>query len=180
MATFDPLAGLPIEIDGYELEDLRFDTGSFERRTTIVRIHGGGEEGLGEDVTYEADDHGVHQDAGPVHDLTGPSTVGELCDLIGGLDLFPAEPSRDVSRLYRRWAFESAALDLALRQAGRALHEVLEREPQPITFVASMRLAPLDPEATSSIEPVRRKLERYPGLRLKLDPANDWTDDLIA
>ncbi|HKG36801.1 MAG TPA: hypothetical protein VKA89_10235 [Solirubrobacterales bacterium] len=180
MATFDPLAELPIEIDGYELEGLSHDAGSFERRTTVIRMRGGGEEGLGEDVTYEPEAHGILQEAGPVHDLTGPATLGELCELVGSLDLFPEEPSREVSRLYRRWAFESAALDLALRQAGRALHEVVEREPRPITFVASMRLAPLQEGARSSIEPVRRRLDRYPDLHLKLDPANDWTDELIA
>jgi hypothetical protein len=180
VATFDALADLPIEIDGYDLEDRRFDAGSFERRTTLIRMRGGGEEGLGEDVVYEADDHGAHQDAGPVHDLTSPGSLGELCELVGSVDLFPAPPAREVSRLYRRWAFESAALDLALRQAGRTLHEALGREPRPVRFVASMRLAPMEEGARSSIEPVRRKLDRYPGLRLKLDPANDWTDELIA
>ena len=180
MATFDALADLPIEIDDYELEGLEHDAGNFDRLTTVIHVRGAGEEGLGEDVTYDGVDHIALQDAGPVHDLSAPSTIGGLCELVGTLDLFPAEPSRDVSRLYRRWAFESAALDLALRQAGRPLHEVLGREPRPVRFVASMRLAPLDPEAVSSIEPVRRKLDRYPDLRLKLDPANDWTDELIA
>jgi hypothetical protein len=180
VATFDPLAELPIEIDGYELEGLVHQAGGFERLTTVIRMRGGGEEGLGEDVTYEGVDHIALQDAGPVHDLTSPSTVGELCELIGSLDLFPQEPNRDVSRLFRRWGFESAALDLALRQAGRPLHEVVAREPRPVRFVASMRLAPLEEGARSSIEPARRKLDRYPELRLKLDPANDWTDGLIA
>ena len=32
---------------------------------------------------------------------------------------------------YRRWAFESAALDLALRQAGRSLGDAVGREPDP-------------------------------------------------
>ncbi|MGZ5341071.1 MAG: hypothetical protein ACXWED_06655, partial [Solirubrobacterales bacterium] len=32
----------------------------------------------------------------------------------------------------------------------------------------------------STIEPVRRRLEAYPDLRFKLDPTNDWTDELIA
>jgi hypothetical protein len=180
VATFDALADLPIRIEGYELAGLEHDAGSFVRRSTEVRIRGGGEEGVGEDVTYEADDHAVLQEAGPRHDLTSPATLGELCELAGTLDLFPAPPAREVSRLYRRWAFESAALDLALRQAGRPLHEVLGREPRPIRFVASMRLAPLEDGARSSFEPARRKLERYPTLRLKLDPANDWSDELIA
>ncbi len=42
-----------------------------------------------------------------------------------------------------------------------------------------MRLAG-GPEEPSSIETLRRKLDPYPGLRFKLDPTNDWTDELIA
>jgi hypothetical protein len=180
VATFDRIAELPIEIDSYELEGLEFQAGEFERLTTIVRIQGRGEEGAGEDVVYDAVDHVALQSAGPVHDLTGPSTMGELCELVGGLDLFTEEPVRDVSRRYRRWAFESAALDLALRQAGKSLHEVLDREVRPVTFVCSMRLAPIDGDEPSSIEPLKLKLKHHPDLRFKLDPTNDWTDELIA
>jgi hypothetical protein len=98
---------------------------------------------------------------------------------MGELDTFPAEPQRDVSRLYRRWAFESAALDLALRQAGKGLAEAVGREPRSVEFVCSMRLGGADGEP-SSIAPLRAKLDRYPDLRFKLDPTNDWTDELIA
>jgi L-alanine-DL-glutamate epimerase-like enolase superfamily enzyme len=99
--------------------------------------------------------------------------------MLGGLDTFPVEPQREVSRLYRRWAFESAALDLALRQAGKGLGEVLGREPRPVNFVASMRLSPGEGKP-STIDTLRAKLDRYPTLRFKLDPTNDWTDELIA
>ena len=88
---------------------------------------GGGVEGIGEDVVYDAVDHVALQEAGPVHDLAGRYALGEFCELIDSLDLFPVAPQRDVSRLYRRWTFHSAALDLALRQAGKPLHEVLGR-----------------------------------------------------
>jgi hypothetical protein len=43
-----------------------------------------------------------------------------------------------------------------------------------------MRLAPLGGEEPSSIEPLRKRLDLYPTLRFKLDPTNDWTDELIA
>ena len=177
MATFDGLADLPIEIERYELEKLEQDVSSdFTRVSTLIRMHGGGEEGLGEDVVYDALDHFAQQDAGPVLDLTGPRTLGELCELTGSLDLFPtAEPVRgDVSRLYRRWAFESAALDLALRQSGESLAGRLGVEPMPLTFVVSLRLG--DPP---TIEPVARRLASYPTLRFKLDPVSAWTDELI-
>jgi hypothetical protein len=176
--TFDALANLPLEIEGYELQPLELHLPSFERLCTVIHLWGASEDGLGEDVTYDAVDHIALQDAGPTLDLTGYATLGEFCELMGDLDTFPAEPQRDVSRLYRRWAFESAALDLALRQAGKGLAEVVGREPRPVNFVASMRLGSED--SASSIEALRRKLDPYPDLRFKLDPTNDWTDELIA
>ena len=60
------------------------------------------------------------QEAGPVQPLAGSYTLGEFCELIDSLDLFPVAPQRDVSRLYRRWTFHSAALDLALAPGGQA------------------------------------------------------------
>ncbi len=180
MSTFDALAELPLDIDGYELEGLELHLPGFERLTTVIRMHGGGEEGLGEDVTYDALDHIALQDAGAVLDLTGHATLGAFCDFMAEVDTFPAEPQRDVSRRYRRWAFESAALDLALRQSGTGVAAALGREPHPVEFVCSMRLSPPNSGEPSSIEPLRRKLDRYPTLRFKLDPTNDWTDELIA
>jgi L-alanine-DL-glutamate epimerase-like enolase superfamily enzyme len=175
VATFDRIAELPIAIDGYSLEGLERDVSSdFTRLSTVIRMSGGGVEGLGEDVTYDALDHVALQDAGPVHDLTGAATMGELCSIVEGLNLFPAEPVREVSRLYRIWAFESAALDLALRQAGVSLAARLGREARPVTFVVSLRLG-----EPPSIEPVRRRLESYPTLRFKLDPTSSWSDELI-
>ncbi len=175
MATYDQLADIAIEIEGYELEGLEREVSSeFTRLSTLIRICGGGEEGVGEDVTYDALDHIALQDAGALHDLTGPATLGELCELVEGLDLFPADPVRDVSRLYRTWAFESAALDLALRQAGTSLADHLGRDPRPVTFVVSLRLG--DPP---TMDPVRRRLESYPSLRFKLDPVSGWDDALI-
>jgi hypothetical protein len=165
-----------VEIEEYELEPLEFEVSSeFTRHSTVIHLRGGGEEGVGEDVTYDALDHVALQDAGPVQPLSGSRTLAEFAELVGGLDLFPAEPVREVSRLYRRWAFESAALDLALRQAGRSLADALAREPRPVTFVVSLRLG-----EPATIEPVRRRLEKYPGVRFKLDPTSSWTDDLIA
>ncbi len=182
MATFDALAALPIEIEGYELEDRDRTYGEFTRPSTVVHLRGGGEEGVGEDVVYDELDHIAHRDAGAIHDLTGPATLGELCELIGSLDLFEGSPPvRDFSRLYRRWAFESAALDMALRQGGIPLHEALGRDPKPLTFVCSTRLSSFGEDAgPSSTEAVRKRLAKYPGTRFKLDPENDWSDELIA
>ena len=138
----------------------------FTRLSTVIRLRGGGEEGVGEDVTYDALDHVALQDAGPgARRSPGRYTLGELLRALGGLDLFPAEPVREVSRLYRRWAFESAALDLALRQAGRSLADALGREPRPVTFVVSLRLG-----EPPTIEPVAQAARALPDAALQARP----------
>ena len=180
MGTYETIAEMPLGVESYELEGLQHDTGDFERLTTVIRLRGGGEEGIGEDVVYDALDHVALQDAGPGLELAGKHTISSFSGLLDGLDLFPIPPEREVSQNYRRWAFESAALDLALRQGETTLHEALGREPRPVNFVVSMRLASMESEEASSIEPLRKRLELYPDLRFKLDPTNDWTDELIA
>ena len=180
MSTFDALAGLPLEIETYDLETLRFaPSPEFERLTTVVQVAHGHLTGQGEDITYEALDAIALADAGTPLDLTGPRTVGEFCELMGETDLFPVPPEREVSRLYRRWAFESAALSLALKQAGTDLATALGRELKPLTFVASMGLGGGPGGKTSDVGLLRAKLERYPDLKFKLDPALDWDQDLI-
>ena len=82
--------------------------------------------------------------------------------------LFAREPARPASRDYRRWAFESAALDLALRQAGLSLGEALGLPYRPVRFVVSTRLD------------IRPWLALYPGLQFKLDPTPDWDEELIS
>jgi L-alanine-DL-glutamate epimerase-like enolase superfamily enzyme len=181
MPLFDSLAELPMEVEGYELEDRDRTYGEFTRPSTIIHLKGGGEEGIGEDVVYDVLDHVAHRDAGPVLDFSPASTLGAFCDLAGQLDLFPgAPPERESSRHYRRWAYESAALDLALRQAGKPLHEAVGREPQPLNFVCSTRLSTFgDDESRSSTEALRKRLAKYPTLRFKVDPENDWDEELI-
>jgi len=182
VSDWQRLRDLPIQVERFELEanDVEYST-EFTRGSTIVHLTGGGHEGIGEDVAYEVLDHIANRDLGPRFDLTGPRTLGGLCDLLGELDLHEgAPPEREVSRHYRRWAYESAALDLALRQNGVALHEALGRQPKPLRFVCSTRLSGFDDDSTSSTEAISKRLERYPGLEFKLDPENDWDADLIA
>ncbi|HEU4803052.1 MAG TPA: hypothetical protein VFS73_07740 [Solirubrobacterales bacterium] len=178
---WERIESLPLRIEGYELTGHDRDYGSFTRPSTLIHLRGDGEEGIGEDVVYDVLDHIAHRDAGPVHDLTAVRTLGELCERVGELDLFPtAAPAMEASRHYRRWAFESAALDLALRQGGIPFHEAIGREPRPLEFVCSTRLTTFDGEAGSSTEAISKRLAKYPGLAFKLDPENDWTAELIA
>jgi hypothetical protein len=175
VTTFDLLANLALEVEDYRLEgrSARVSSG-FERLSTLVHLSGAGQSGVGEDVVYQAEDHIAFQRAGAVHDLAGSFTLGEFCATIDELDLFPVAPQTEVSRLYRRWTFHSAALDLALRQAGRALHEALGATPAPLTYVVSIRLG-----EPPTLEPLRARLDRYPTTRFKLDATTSWTPELI-
>ncbi|MBA3746760.1 MAG: hypothetical protein H0W96_04605 [Solirubrobacterales bacterium] len=175
MSSYELVADLPVRIEHYTLELLVQNVSSdFERKSTVIHLHGDGAEGVGEDVVYDAVDHEIAQDAGANLPLAGSWTLRSFCEHLATLDLFSTQPQRDVSRLYRTWAYESAALDLALRQAGEPLHAVLGRTPQPLTFVVSLRLG--EPPA---LEPVTQRLERYPTLRFKLDPTVSWDEPLI-
>ena len=175
MALYDLVRDLPLEIDSYELEGRSLDVSSgFTRRTTTIRLRGGGYEGIGEDVTYDGDDQLALQQAPRDLPLSGSHTLDSFSELAGRLNLFPSGPDREDYRNYRRWGFESAALDLALRQAGTTLHEAVGREPKPVRFVVSMRLG-----EPPTAEPVLRWLELNPTLEFKLDPTSGWTDELV-
>jgi L-alanine-DL-glutamate epimerase-like enolase superfamily enzyme len=176
LSTWELIAGLPVEIEDYALEPLQESVSSdFERKSTVIHLRGRGEEGLGEDVTYDAVDQEILQAAGATLPLSGSHTLASFSELLTGLSLFPEPPQREVSARYRTWAYESAALDLALRQAGKPLHAVLGREPQPVRFVVSLRLG-----EPPTLEPLQRRLDPYPGLRFKLDPTSSWDQALIA
>lgn len=172
---YEKLARLPLKIDGYGLEPHSLTVvGGNKRQTTVIALHGNGLTGRGEDVTYETQDQLNLQQAGTYLQLSGLYTFGEFCEYIDGLDLFPSAPHDEVYRRYRRWAFESAALDLALRQAGTSLADFLEIAPQPVRFVVSQRLG-----NPSRIDLLQARLDQYPDLQFKLDATNDWSDELI-
>jgi L-alanine-DL-glutamate epimerase-like enolase superfamily enzyme len=176
VSTWERLAGLELEVEDYALKGLQATVSSeFERKSTVVMLRGAGAEGLGEDVTYDAVDHDIMQAAGPTLPLSGRFTLASFCAHVAQLQLFPEPPQREVSSRYRAWAYESAALDLALRQAGTTLHEALGREPRPVRFVVSLRLG-----EPPTLQPLRQRLQLYPGLRFKLDPTSSWDEQLIA
>ena len=176
MTAWERIAGLPVRIEGYGFQRLAQEVSSgFQRVTTVVRLFGDGEEGVGEDVTYSVDDHDALQVWGVRLPLNGRHTLESFSKLIDGIDLFPTPPAHEEAIDYRRWAFESAALDLALRQQGRALHESLKRMPGPVRFVVSRRLG--DPPTADVITSL---LALDPELRFKVDPTSSWDAALCA
>ena len=124
MSLYDSVRDLPLEIEGYRLTGQEVEV-SFLRKTTTVTLVGAGEEGSGEDVTYEAGEHDALQARGADLPLAGTWTLDSFSQHLAGLPLFTAEPDQAAYLDYRRWAFESAALDLALRQGGTSLGEPL-------------------------------------------------------
>jgi L-alanine-DL-glutamate epimerase-like enolase superfamily enzyme len=181
------LSELPLQIERVALEPLSVRySAEFERRTTVVHLHGSGEEGVGEDVIYDPDlhtlqplkaapDHDSTQ-AGKEHPLTGQLTLSSFSQRLASLDLFDGKASgQDAYRRYRTWAYESAALDLALRQAGTTLHAALGISPQPLQFVVSLRLG-----EPASLDPLLRRLAIAPQMRFKLDPTPSWNEELVA
>src|SRR5688500_11189654 len=166
-ATYPRVAELPVRIERCELLPLTRDTSSgFTKVSTVVRLTGNGHEGQGEDITWDQIDQ-IEQlrRAGGLSWLRGGRTLDEFSTLPGLADLFPVEPIRDSARYYRRWAFESAALDLALRQNRLSLQEAVGRVAKPVTFVVSLRLG--DP---ANLVPLRALRKMGPRLHFKLAP----------
>jgi hypothetical protein len=174
-SLYDAVRDLPLVVEGHALDGLEQQVSSgFLRKTTLISLAGAGEEGVGEDVTYEAAEQELQQARGPVLPLAGEWTLDSFSRHLASLPLFDHEPEQHAYLDYRRWAFESAALDLALRQAGRSLGDAVGRSADPLTFVVSTRLG--EPATT---ERLRAWLDLYPGLRFKLDATPDWSDALI-
>jgi hypothetical protein len=175
VSLYDAVGDLSLEIEGYSLDLLELQARpDFLRKTSVVRLSGGDEEGIGEDVTYHGEEHDRLQARGPDLALAGSWTLHSFSEHLATLALFEAEPAQHAYYDYRRWGFESAALDLALRQAGRSLGEAIGREPRPVSFVVSGGLG--DPPST---EQLHAWLALYPGLRFKLDAHPAWTEDLV-
>lgn len=159
MAHWERLSSLELDVEEFATERTSVDVSpEFTRVSTTVVLRGGGAEGRGEDVTYTGEDHGWF----PQLDPHGKTTLAHLSSAFDGLRLFDGEPKMAASLDYRRWAFESAALDLALRQNGLSLGSALDREYRPVRFVVSTR------------EDAFAWLAHNRDLELKLDPESDW------
>ncbi|MFB6121431.1 MAG: hypothetical protein ABEJ68_09980 [Halobacteriaceae archaeon] len=177
MTLYERLADLPLVVEdcGFDLREAETSSG-FTRTTTVVTLAGDGVRGHGEDVTYESESHYALVDAPPDFGLAGEWTFEEFAARLDGVDLFPNHPPEQaLARNYRRFAVESAALDLALRQADTDLASALDRSYDPLHFVASTRLGePPSPERVHALRDI------VPGLEFKLDPTSAWTPELVS
>jgi L-alanine-DL-glutamate epimerase-like enolase superfamily enzyme len=169
------VADLTLTIAEHDWEHV-MPPGEPEHGRYVLHLRDGTSEGLGEEVGGTMmDKDGAFLALAPALPLAGSWTLASFSDHVAGLDLWPEPPEWEMARRLRRWAFESAALDLALAQSGRTLGEVLGRTAQPLRFVNSLGLG--DPPSFATIG---RRLEGYPSLRFKLDAQASWSASLIA
>ena len=165
MSLWDSVAGLEVKVDGYALERRESQTPSgWTRVTTTVVVEGEGMTGRGEDVTYGADDHD-HVPTGLM--LAGTWSLEDMSRRLDELELWDGDPDNHTGQDHRRWAFESALFDLALRQNELGLGQALGRQELPVRFVVSTRAAP------------DRWLEVEPRLEFKLDAEPEWDRPLL-
>lgn len=171
LTLYDRLADLPLLVEGHTMELLEQPVSSgFVRVSTLITLFGGGHEGKGEDVTYQQQVHYERQKDLAGLGLSGSTTLRDFSEQLE--PLAPAEPN---GQDYLRWGFESAALDLALRQAGLSLPAAVGHPFRPLRFVLSTRLGSPVSDAI-----VRGWLAHYPSLELKLDPQSSWNKKLAA
>ncbi|MCW2928345.1 MAG: hypothetical protein JWM86_2313 [Thermoleophilia bacterium] len=172
----DALLPLPVTVAELTTSQLELaGATSFSRIATIVELHGGGHIGRGEDIAYSAD----AQEALPAElaklDLAGEWTVASLSAHLDTIRLDLPNGMGDDKDGYHRWALEAAVIDLALRQRGVNLAELVDEEWQPVQVSLSMGLG-----SPPSADVVRRWVEQDPSVTFKLDASMAWTHDLVG
>ena len=165
---------LPIAVESSSFEVLlpSGPVGMEDFSTTQLRLQGRGEEGIGEQVGLADAQTSLRASEYP---LIGEwETLADFLAHVDTIDMWPEPPEWELQRNWRRWTFESAALDLALRQSATRLSEVLGRTPRPVTFVNSFGLG--DPPDTRKIAG-RRALHPTVGFKLDVEPS--WTQEIM-
>jgi hypothetical protein len=174
------VGALELEIDGAHSERLSASGGpgpggGGERITGLLALHGAGRTGLGEEIgLMQPGEHEAFAELARSLPLAGRWTVASFAAHLRTLPLFAEPPRWDLTRNFRTWAFESAALDLALRQAGTSLPAVLELTPRPVTYVNSLGLG--DPPQFATLG---GRLAAYPDMCFKVDASFLWDRALI-
>ena len=177
MSLWESLAGLTVKVDGYRLERRESSTPSgWTRVTTTVVLEGDGATGEGEDVTYQPE---LHDGVPAELMLAGTWSLEDLSHRLGEFE--------ELTEGYRRWAFESAVLDLGLRQNELGLGEALGRKERPVRFDYHLTQAghELRPVLLSLMQWGDRWVADEPSvaftheLEFKLDAEKDWDRELL-
>ncbi|MDX6404648.1 MAG: hypothetical protein QOH70_2103 [Blastocatellia bacterium] len=147
----------------------------FKRSTTLVTLAGLGSIGSGEELTFQKQDQdNLLRLRGEELPIIGTHTIDSLSDAVKKSLSHLPEPEQKDSSQYRSWAFESAALDLAVRQHRTSLSSLLGLPSKPVNFVVSLRL-----DKDLSTDRLQSLLTHHPDLEFKLDVTSDWTADFM-
>lgn len=175
MKIYEKLKELTLNVEDVELERKEKQVSpEFNRVTTTIKLKGPEKTGYGEDVIWDTEEHDKLQENIDELNLTQGHTLEDFSERLSLQDLFfGEEPPREDYRNYRTWAFESAALDLALKQKDISLAKALSREYSDLNFIASPGLG-----NPPSMEPVENIWEQA-DVGLKLDATDKWSEELI-
>lgn len=174
MGFYESVAELAVEINAVSTETKTVRvTEDFTRKTTVVTLRGGNETGSGEDIIYDTSLH-EYPDGLETH-LTGRWRFDDFSTRLAGVDLFIEETEYDDTQAnYRRWAVESAGLDLALTQHETTLAGVFGRTYQPVRFVISPSIE------EHTLDELRQLIDYVPEAEFKLDAKAEWDRDVVA
>ena len=158
-------ADLPCRVERFTGSKLELRTASgYTRRTTELRLFGGGQVGYGEDIGFSKEQQADLESGGlPGLErcLPGERSLGEWSAVVAGLDLFPdGEPAEGIEGCYRVFGIESALLELAMKQSG----EAWPNGSRSLRFVISRSV-----RKGAGFDHVERLLATFPGARFKLD-----------
>lgn len=133
------------------------------RPSSTLRLDGAGHTGRAEHVGWTDDAHASFAERAVALALAGWATVGDAS----------ARAREHLSDAYDRAAWETAVIDLALRQAATDAFVLCGTTPRPVRYVLSFeRVA--DPAARA-----REELAPNPDLELKVDADPSWSDDTL-
>ena len=171
---------LPLEVTIERVSTSQLELGgaaAFTRVTTIVELYGAGETGRGEDISYSSDTQSeIPAALAARDDLVGTWTIASLAAHLDEHPFTtPGGKRMDDKPGYHRWAIESAALDLALRQRGTDLATLVGTDWQPLRVSLSMGVG-----SPPSDEVVRAWLDRDDTVSFKLDTSPDWGHEFVV
>lgn len=149
------------------------------RRTRRIQLDGPGQHsGAGEDVSWVEVSPDEILALYPEDLLAWQGSFGSWSARLDAREQTSAYQALAAARQsepdYLRWALESAAMELALRQNQTNLEEQLQRRAAPLRFCLSMNLG--QPPSAATV----RAWREHGDYRFKLDASSAWTPELIA
>ena len=182
MASFDAIADLPLEIEACEFEGLEITLGGVrtadhDRQAAAAAARRGSARTSSTTPSTTSPSRATARPRGS----PAPRTFAEFSDRSTAIDLFPAGPPEreSLGRL------PPLGLRVGGARPGAAPgRDQPRRGARPRAAAGELRQLDaarrLATSERSSIEPLLPRLAVYPTLRFKLDPTNDWDDELIA